>query len=191
MKKLNCLTKKISRKSAKTLRLKKAPGPDGIPGEVLRILAKSCPQFLLNMYNICLSIVPIQIDSETIQAQGATQYLGIKIDSKLSFLEQIKTVANKAATITTNLFKMMQNIDGPRPSKRRMLLSVAQSTMLYGAEIFVGALKKEYIKKPMLDVQAERTMRITCFYKTVSFEAALVVAGVIPINLLAGELLLY
>ena len=40
--------------AASSLRNKKAPGPDGIPADVLRVAARSCPQVLLNMHNRCL-----------------------------------------------------------------------------------------------------------------------------------------
>ena len=32
----------------------KAPGPDGVPSEVLKVIASSCPRILLNVYNSCL-----------------------------------------------------------------------------------------------------------------------------------------
>ena len=37
-----------------SLKNKKASGPDGLPAEVLKAVAKSHPEFLLNMYNSCL-----------------------------------------------------------------------------------------------------------------------------------------
>lgn len=40
--------------AAKTLKCNKAPGPDGIPNEVLKDIAVKRPQILLNMYNSCL-----------------------------------------------------------------------------------------------------------------------------------------
>lgn len=42
------------RSAAGSLQSKKAPGPDGIPPEVMKAVARSCPQLLLNMYNCCL-----------------------------------------------------------------------------------------------------------------------------------------
>ena len=33
---------------------RKAPGPDGIPPEAIKIIAKERPFLLLNMYNTCL-----------------------------------------------------------------------------------------------------------------------------------------
>lgn len=40
--------------AASSLANRKAPGPDGIPAEVLKVMARVCPQLLLNMYNKCL-----------------------------------------------------------------------------------------------------------------------------------------
>lgn len=37
-----------------SLQSRKAPGPDGIPAEVLTVIAHACPQLLFNMYNRCL-----------------------------------------------------------------------------------------------------------------------------------------
>lgn len=41
--------------AAKRLTGDKAPGPDGIPNEVLRIAVEACPEALLGLYNGCLS----------------------------------------------------------------------------------------------------------------------------------------
>ena len=40
--------------TASSLRNKKAPWLDGIPAEVVRVVARSCSQVLLNIYNRCL-----------------------------------------------------------------------------------------------------------------------------------------
>lgn len=42
-------------KAASSMRNKKAPGPDGLPAEVLKAVAQSHPKLLLDMYNMCLS----------------------------------------------------------------------------------------------------------------------------------------
>ncbi|XP_035737492.1 uncharacterized protein LOC118448395 [Vespa mandarinia] len=38
-----------------SMRSKKAPGPDGLPAEIIKVVAQSHPELLLNMYNTCLS----------------------------------------------------------------------------------------------------------------------------------------
>lgn len=40
--------------AAGSLRNGKAPGPDGVPVEAIKVVAHSCPQLLLRMYNDCL-----------------------------------------------------------------------------------------------------------------------------------------
>ena len=40
--------------AAKKLKPNKAPGPDGIPAEALKIIAESRPNLLLGMFNTCL-----------------------------------------------------------------------------------------------------------------------------------------
>ena len=59
--------------------------------------------------------------------------------------------------------------------------------MLYGAEIWTDALKKERYRKRMAAVQVRGSMRTAPSYCTVSEPGALVIAGVIPIEILARE----
>ena len=48
------ITEAELRRAAGALKNKKAPGPDGLPAEVLKAVARSHPDLLLNMYNSCL-----------------------------------------------------------------------------------------------------------------------------------------
>ncbi|GHJ61437.1 hypothetical protein NOK12_39550 [Nocardioides sp. OK12] len=41
-------------RAASSMRNKKAPGPDGLPAEIIKVVAQSHPELLLNMYNTCL-----------------------------------------------------------------------------------------------------------------------------------------
>ena len=41
--------------AAKSLKTNKAPGPDGVPAEVLKLLAETRPDALLEVYNACIS----------------------------------------------------------------------------------------------------------------------------------------
>ena len=59
--------------------------------------------------------------------------------------------------------------------------------MLYGAEIWANAMQCEKYRKRMAGVQRRAALRIVSSYRTVSEPAVLVVAGVIPIDLLARE----
>ncbi|CAH2090177.1 unnamed protein product [Euphydryas editha] len=48
-------TVKELQNAARTLKPGKAPGPDGIPTSVIKIIAQDFPELLLNVYNACLA----------------------------------------------------------------------------------------------------------------------------------------
>ena len=115
------------------------------------------------------------------------RHLGIMLGTKLTYWEQIRRVTEKADAATKNLSRLMANVDGPKPSKRRVLISVVHSILLYGAEIWADALNIEKYRKRMASVQRKGALRVTCSYRTVSVSATLVMGGIIPIDLLARE----
>ena len=144
--------------------------------ELLLITGKRIPKRII-----------MQVGTENIETKLAVKHLGIIVDTKLTFFEHLKKVSDKAATATTALSRLMANINGPRPGKRRLLMSVTESILLYGSEIWADALKKKTYRERLIGVQYRGALRIACSYRTVSVPAALVIAGVIPIDLLALE----
>ena len=68
------------------------------------------------------------------------KYLGVTLDSKLSYWEPIKYAADKAAHVTTKLSRLVANVGGPTARKRRFLMAVTESIILYGCKIWAGAL---------------------------------------------------
>ena len=70
----------------------------------------------------------------------------------------------------------MPNIGGPREAKRRLIASVVQSKLLYVAPVWTSAIENHAIQR-----------RLILVYRTVSARAALVLAGVSPIDLLTEE----
>ncbi|CAD6204036.1 GSCOCG00012674001-RA-CDS [Cotesia congregata] len=128
-----------------------------------------------------------QVVDQHIESRRALKYLGVTIDSKLTFRDQIVSVATRAATTVANLSRLMPNVGGPRSSCRRALMGVANSIVLYGVEIWGEALKVEKYRKQLASVQRRGALRIACAYRTVSEAAVLVISGVTPIDLLGHE----
>lgn len=122
-----------------------------------------------------------------IEAGSKTKYLGITLDTKLTFWPHIQLTSHKAAERTKSLSRLMANTNGPRPCKRKLLMATTHSILLYGAEIWADSLKTKKYCHAMTAVQRLGALRIASAYRTVSAQAALVVAGVIPIDLLAFE----
>nr|XP_023027791.1 uncharacterized protein LOC111515824 [Leptinotarsa decemlineata] len=81
----------------------------------------------------------------------------------------------------------MPNIRGPDSDKRAVLGGVVQFILLYGAPIWYLAMRMEKYRQILTKTQRKSLVRIISAYRTVSAEAAQVVARMIPIDLLAAE----
>ncbi|XP_015512048.2 uncharacterized protein LOC107218635 [Neodiprion lecontei] len=127
------------------------------------------------------------VGTDEIENRGEVKYLWVTLDTKMTFWPRIRLTAKKAAERIATLSRLMANTNGPRPGKRRLSMSTVNSILLYGAEIWAYSVKTEKYCHAMTTVQRRSALRIACFYQTVSAQAVLVVAGVIPIDLLAFE----
>ena len=54
----------------------------------------------------------------------------------------------------------MSNLNGPKSSKRKLLMSVTHYILLYGAEIWGEALGKDIYAKGMIRVQRQGALRV-------------------------------
>lgn len=129
----------------------------------------------------------IKLDDQKVSLRDSLRYLGVQLDRGLKFKEQVANAAEKAATTAVALARLMPNIAGPTDAKRKLLISVVHSKTLYGAEIWAGALSKVGNRRKLARVQRTCALRAICAFRTVSTEAASVLAGIPPIDLLALE----
>ncbi|XP_035725540.1 uncharacterized protein LOC118443128 [Vespa mandarinia] len=105
----------------------------------------------------------------------------------LNYVKHKIRAAYKAAKVVASLGMLMANVDSPQPRMRALLMRAAEAVMLYGAEVWAEALRKQKYRKRIAAVQRRGALRIACSYRTVSEPAVLVVAWIIPIDLLAQE----
>ncbi|KAJ8929714.1 hypothetical protein NQ314_017575 [Rhamnusium bicolor] len=126
--------------------------------------------------------ITYQIDDQNVQSVDQLKYLGIILDKNMRFNKRVEEIANKAEKLTTALTRLMPNHGGPRASRRRVLISVALSIMLYGAPIWGQAMQVDSYMYKLRRIQRRLAMRVCGAYCIVSCEAALVIAGVIPIE---------
>lgn len=116
------------------------------------------------------------------------RYLEVTFDSRLSFTSHIKNAANSTRGTIAALSRLMPNVGGPSANKRRLLMSIANSRLLYAAPIWADSTR-EYnrCREVILGEQRTAATRIIRAYKTVSREAVLALADTPPANLLAIE----
>ncbi|CAI6362891.1 unnamed protein product [Macrosiphum euphorbiae] len=127
------------------------------------------------------------IHGHQIPSKRAIRYLGVQLDTRLSFIEHASTVAVGARKAVAALGRLMPNVGGPTQAKRQLLMSVVHSRLLYGAAIWSEEVSR-FQKSSNVMLQAQRcaALRVARCYRTVSDMAALVLAKMPPATLLAG-----
>ncbi|XP_070141062.1 uncharacterized protein [Drosophila kikkawai] len=131
--------------------------------------------------------VNFRVGSTTIESSPTVKYLGVLIDHRLNYKCHLEYAAAKASKATAAISRMMANTRGPRQHSRRLISTVVTSTLLYAAPIWSEAMLVASYSRQCRTVYRRCALRISSCFCTVSEEAALVVAGSIPIDLLAAE----
>ena len=114
----------------------------------------------------------------SLEATYSVEYLGETTDTKLTHWTHISQVADKAAKTVAVISRLMPNMAGPRASKRRLLMEVAHSIMLYGADILANPREMNKYRERLASL-----LRVACAYRSGSEKVVLVVTGIIPIAL--------
>lgn len=131
--------------------------------------------------------ITLDVGDCEITSQPYIRYLGVMLDARLSFKQHIKSVAAKGAKVGAALARLMPNIGGPKQARRTLLATVITSTLLYAAPIWHEALKVASYRREMVSVYRGTLLRVAAGYRTISYEAACVVAGMPPLEILADE----
>lgn len=122
---------------------------------------------------------------ETLELKEHVKYLGVELNSKLGFKEHTKMDRAKAVKTTVALTRLMPNVGGPSPTKRKLLTSVVNSQLLYAAPVWHPTIKFRNHRQLLLGPQRTMALRVASAYRTVSTAAILVVAGTVPVHLMA------
>lgn len=133
--------------------------------------------------------IPIKIIDETVYTTDRIKHLGVILDRCLTFKAHLQYVEAKTYKVLRSLWRLMPNVRGPRGDKRRLYSNVLHSVMLYGAPVWSDTIMayKSY-RQLLLRIQRGIALRIISGYRTVSYEAALLLARTVPIHLQAARL---
>jgi len=127
------------------------------------------------------------IAGNRIEIKDSIIYLGVELHRVLGFKSHVETAAAKAQATASALSRLMPNIGGSGQKKRKLLSTVVVSKLLYASPIWAKALvfsrNVETIGRP----QRTMAVRIARAYRTISTAAVMVIAGLIPVHLLAWE----
>uniref|UniRef100_A0A0R3P360 Uncharacterized protein n=1 Tax=Drosophila pseudoobscura pseudoobscura TaxID=46245 RepID=A0A0R3P360_DROPS len=82
---------------------------------------------------------------------------------------------------------MMANTGGPRQRSMQLIAGVVTSIILYGSAVWAPAMMVSTYSRDCRSAYRCCALRVTCCFRTVSEDAALVVASLVPLDLLAAE----
>lgn len=129
----------------------------------------------------------LRIGSANIRIVNRLKYLGIILDSRLTFAPYFQYVEDKVCRVMEALGRFMPNLRGPSESKRKLFYNALLSIVLYGAPVWHRELSACRSGKLCLRrVQRLIARRVICAYRTVSYDAACLLAGVPPVPILAS-----
>jgi hypothetical protein len=131
--------------------------------------------------------ISFRLGNNTITPQRELKYLGIFLDQKMNFSSHVLRATAKAEKLTAMLARLMPNLGRPSSTKRKLLAAVTTSVVLYGAEIWAEDLKKKKDLEILQRTQRRVLIRVIAAYRTISADAAQVIAGALPIDLLVAE----
>ena len=109
--------------------------------------------------------ITLDVGQCTITSQPCIRYLGVMLDTRLSFTSHVEHAAVKAAKVATALARLMPNIGGPRQPRRKLLASVVISILTYGIAIWDEALKIKACRRKIAAVNRLSTLRVSCTEK--------------------------
>lgn len=127
------------------------------------------------------------LNGTVVQPKKSLRYLGIELSKKLGYGTHIQAAAVKAGKTASALQRILPNVRGTRQCKRKIMASTVQNQLLYGAQIWAGALIYEKNANTLLGLQRKIALLVAMTYRMVSTQAIMVVGGMIPVHLLAKE----
>lgn len=83
----------------------------------------------------------IVIGGVNVNTKRSFNNLSMIVDDELNFKEHIKAAAEKGNKVLQALSRLLPNIGGPKKPRRRLLVSVVHSVLLYGAPVWGQCLK--------------------------------------------------
>lgn len=131
----------------------------------------------------------IRVGHELIATRRSMRYLGVHLDQDWSFKAHVDYIEEKAMRISQRLGRLMPNLRGPVEKKRKLYATTVNSVIMYGAPIWCDAIcTSRELQRQVLRVQRTLAIRVVAGYRTISADAALLLARIVPVTLQASYL---
>jgi hypothetical protein len=126
----------------------------------------------------------IYLNYKLLTQVNSLKYLGIILDSKLTFRDHIIATADKCSKLIFTLSKSAKINWGVSYAALKIIYTGGILTLLlYGAPVWIDAIKKTIFKQKRIRVQRLINIKIARAYQTVSNDALCLIAGLTPIDI--------
>jgi len=97
-----------------------------------------------------------------VQIKRSMKYLGVTLGSHLTFTGHIRTVSGKATKAAAAIGRLMPNVSGPTQCKKKLLMTVVSSRLLYAASTWAERVTKYVVNiKAIVRAQRVAALRVT------------------------------
>lgn len=152
----------------------------------LQIATNKTEAVIFNLGNRTRVPTHIEILGDCIEVTRQIKYLGVILDYKLNFKDHFSYTRAKVLKITRALWSLMPNLRGPDQDKRKLYACMINSILLYAAPVWADKLWNFKIYQyKMASAQRSMATRIISAYRTVSYDAAMLLAGIPPLFIMA------
>ena len=131
--------------------------------------------------------IRLEVGEQEITSQPFIRYLGVMLDARLNFKQQVEHVCTKASAVRVSLSQLLPNVGGPKQIRRSLLSSVVTSVLTYGIAVWADALRIQGTRRRVASVYRLSALRVASAFRTVPEDAVCVIAGMLPIGIPADE----
>jgi ribonuclease HI len=136
-----------------------------------------------------LDLISLKMDGHKIELEPKLKYLGVVFDERLNWNEHLKYIRGKSMKALGKINRCTSAEWGLNYECRRNLYRYAfEPFITYGCPIWGSATKRIVFRRRLLAIQRRFAMNITRCFRTISTEAVLIIAELIPIDLRIQEL---
>ncbi|CAK1588833.1 unnamed protein product [Parnassius mnemosyne] len=130
----------------------------------------------------------LKMGGKNIALSREIKILGLTIDDKLTFNTHIKNVCCKVQRLYSQLIRAAKINWGLNPGIiRTIYVAVTEPIIMYAASVWAPSTYKLKVKKQLDMAQRGFVQKIIKSYKTVSLHSALLLAGLLPLDLRVQE----
>lgn len=124
----------------------------------------------------------VVVGGTRIKVTKSMTYLGLVLDGRWSFEEHFLRLTKKVTKSAGALASLLPNLGGPSLTCRRLYMGIIRSMVMYGAPIWAEHLSPKN-RLALARIQRVMATRAVRGYRTISMDAACLLAGTIPWDL--------